>query len=367
MNREQFFAKLAPLGEDDLRKALWNLYWRGSAAVRQRIEAELEPPEVKRRPRTPPPPPDASLVRFQVEDFVALARAGAYIGGDRRVSPKERTRWRFAFRQLTADARDALRANDDKDFATAARAMATLLDFACELRGREYFRSEDPIEAAKIVISDEVAVLWGRVRDHSGLPGFAEQAAPQLIRWESEYGWTRGGWGGTREKEISLARVVERMLPVPDAWDLFADRYLAALDEVSGPPSRSGRSSRRQPWEPVDSADWRRKERTKSLAEWHGLLLDRLANGDESGASRLDRLVNHPALGGPERTFLQARRAHQCGQTERARRLIEECLSKLPGHNDFLDFAQEIGAPLPPRAREILDERARFVAKAATS
>jgi hypothetical protein len=38
MNREEFFAKLAPLDEDRLRKVLWNLYWRGPASVRERIE-----------------------------------------------------------------------------------------------------------------------------------------------------------------------------------------------------------------------------------------------------------------------------------------------------------------------------------------
>jgi hypothetical protein len=37
------------------------------------------------------------------------------------------------------------------------------------------------------------------------------------------------------------------------------------------------------------------------LAEWHGLLLDRL-DGAEA-ADRLDRPASHPALGGPELTF----------------------------------------------------------------
>ncbi len=39
MNRVQFFAKVAPLDKDRLRKALWNIYWRGSAKTRERIEA----------------------------------------------------------------------------------------------------------------------------------------------------------------------------------------------------------------------------------------------------------------------------------------------------------------------------------------
>lgn len=32
MNREQFFRAASGLDEDRLRKALWNLYWRGTAA-----------------------------------------------------------------------------------------------------------------------------------------------------------------------------------------------------------------------------------------------------------------------------------------------------------------------------------------------
>jgi len=62
MNREEFFAKLAPLDEDRLRKALWNLYWRGSATVRERIEGELDPGEHARRKRAAAAPPNPGLV-----------------------------------------------------------------------------------------------------------------------------------------------------------------------------------------------------------------------------------------------------------------------------------------------------------------
>src|SRR5262249_12546141 len=51
MDREEFFGKLAPLDEERLRKALWNLYWRGSAGMRERIEAELDPDLRGRRQR----------------------------------------------------------------------------------------------------------------------------------------------------------------------------------------------------------------------------------------------------------------------------------------------------------------------------
>jgi hypothetical protein len=105
MNREQFFGRLAGLDEQRLQKALWTLYWRGSAAVRARIEAELDAVEHGARPRPAAEPPvDPQWVRQDVAEFVALARSGAYLAGDRRVSPKERTRWRFTFQRLSTDA-----------------------------------------------------------------------------------------------------------------------------------------------------------------------------------------------------------------------------------------------------------------------
>ena len=39
---------------------------------------------------------------------------------------------------------------------------------------------------------------------------------------------------------------------------------------------------------------------------------------------------------------------------EGARRLIVACLERLPGHREFIAFAQEIGASLPDRAAEIV-------------
>jgi hypothetical protein len=51
------------------------------------------------------------------------------------------------------------------------------------------------MEAAGFVVSDAVALLWAELQAQYGFAGFAERAAPQLIRWESRYGWTRSGWG----------------------------------------------------------------------------------------------------------------------------------------------------------------------------
>src|SRR5260370_37761239 len=110
MNREEFFAKLAGLDEDRISKALWNLYWRGSAQMRERIESELDPAEDAARKRAAAEPPDPDTVLFEVCEVAELPRAGAYLAGDRRVSPKERTRWRLTFRRLAGDALAALRA-----------------------------------------------------------------------------------------------------------------------------------------------------------------------------------------------------------------------------------------------------------------
>jgi len=215
-----------------------------------------------------------------VADFVALARSGAYLAGDRRVSPKQRTRWRFTFQRLSADAQRALR---DPEPEQAATAIEQLVDLACEAREHDYFRSADPIEAARFVVSDLVALLWATLLDRYGFASFAQRAAPQLIRWESGYGWTRTGFGRTAEKETPLATVLARMLQPPDTWVGFTDAYLAALDQIAGAsaaPRRIGRS---------------RDQRTEALAAWHLLLLEHLA--DTEAEDRLDRLTQHPALG----------------------------------------------------------------------
>ena len=94
MNRDEFFAKLAPLDAEQCGTGLWNLYWRGTAAVRERIEGELDARERERQKKAAAAPPDPDLVLMEVRDFVELAESGAYIAGDRRVSRTERTKWR---------------------------------------------------------------------------------------------------------------------------------------------------------------------------------------------------------------------------------------------------------------------------------
>ena len=174
MNHEQFCDRLAALDEERVKKALWNLYWRGSASMRQRIEAELDPDGPGRR-RAEPEAVDPQWTLSEVREFVELPRSGAYLAGDRRVTPRERTRWRFTFQRLVKQVELALR---DDDIADGAAAMELLIDLAQELRGYDYFRSEDPIEAARVVVSDEVALLWSRVLDRLGFDELARSAAP---------------------------------------------------------------------------------------------------------------------------------------------------------------------------------------------
>jgi hypothetical protein len=349
MNRDQFFAKLAPLDEQRLRKALWTLYWRGSAATRERIEAELEPEPRDRPKRAPVAPVDPQWVLGEVREFIELARSGAYMGGDRRVSPKERPRWRFTFQRLVADAREAVR-HDDED-GTGATALELLIDLACALRDYDYFRSDDPVEAARFVVSDAVALLWRSVQDQHGFAAFAERAMPQLVRWESDYGWTRRGFGQIPEKETKLAVVLAQMLPVPDMWASIADCYLAALDRAASDPRARPKPS----WQ---SPDRSRERRAANLAQWHVMLLDKLI--DSEAEDRLDRLAQHPALGGPELEFLRAQLAHRRGNLSDARSLVAAGLQDLPGHHEMLEFAAQIDAPLPPRAQQIREERSRL-------
>jgi hypothetical protein len=345
MNREQFFGQLATLDEQRLKKALWNLYWRGSAATRERIQAEIDPDQHDRGKRLAKDPADPHQLLGEVGEFVALARSGAYMAGDRRVSPRERTRWRLTFKRLVTDAQAGLRG---PDAAAAATAVEQLIDLACELRDYDYFHSEDPVEAARFVVSDAAALLWGKLQAHYGFAGFAQRAAPQLIRWESRYGWTRSGCGRVSQQETSLASVLAQMLPAPDMWIGFTDRYLDALDHLArDAPARSNRA-----WRPTGRD---RDQRTAALAEWHRLLLHRLI--DSEAEDRLDRLARHHALGGPELGFLQAQLTHQRGEVSTARSLVHASLQQLPGHQGFLDFATEIGAPLPPRAQQIIKQR----------
>ncbi len=182
MNRDEFYAAIAPHDDARLRKILWTVYWRGNAQLRERIEDELRPqgqPKVKPKEELT----DPVGVLAEVTTFVELAKDGAYMAGDRRVHHTERSRWRHTFRRLAADALAALTASDP---APAQQAVAKIVDLVCDMKRYDYFHSDDPVEAAKFVVSEAVAALWESVLRHGGFAALAGRAPEQLIRWEAD-------------------------------------------------------------------------------------------------------------------------------------------------------------------------------------
>lgn len=208
---------------------------------------------------------DAEALLAEVGEFAALARHGSYMAGDRRVSPKERTRWRFTFQRLV---KATTRALEGRDVEAAASAMAALIDLACELESVDYFRSGDPVEAARFVVSDAAAVMWSAIRREQGFAVFCERAAGELVRWESRWGWTRRGDGWAASRETTLAEVVAGMLSTPDAWGLFAVHYVRARDNARA-HGRGASGVRRN-----------RRASAEDLAEWHAVLRERLTHGE---------------------------------------------------------------------------------------
>ncbi len=68
MSREQFYGQLATLDEQRLKKALWNLYRRGAAATRERIEAEIDPDQHDRGKRLAKEPADPQQLLGEVRE-----------------------------------------------------------------------------------------------------------------------------------------------------------------------------------------------------------------------------------------------------------------------------------------------------------
>ncbi|RIK14390.1 MAG: hypothetical protein DCC50_11430 [Acidobacteria bacterium] len=326
LSRDEFHAKLAGMDRGDLVKVLWTLYWRGAAPVRERIEGLLEPQHSPAREKARQEPPDAGATLAAVTEFAALARSGAYLGRDRRVSPKERTRWRMTFRSLATASQQALLGDD---VATAARAVSTLVDLACETKDMDYFRSEDPMEAARFVVSDMVGLMWARLRDTRGARDMVQLAVTDLVRWEQPHGWTRVGSGWVAKRETTLAGVLAGLLTVPDLWERAAHRYLEALDRTATRAGgRQGRS---------------RRDLAADLAGWNTLLVERLTGPEHEDL--LVRASTHAAFSGPELAFFQAQVARQRGDLPEARALVRKSLRSLPGHPLFRDFAKALDRP----------------------
>ena len=334
MDRNQFFQKLGEKTEDDLRKVLWELYWRGKAEVRTRIEDLLDPTAASKAKKASQEL-DGAWVLQDIQDFAALIRSGAYMGGTRAVTRQERSKWRVTFRKHMEDATSLL---GQGDLEAGPAATEVLIDLLCEMDGRDYVHSEDPVQATGIVVSDRVEFLWRTILAQKGFKEFVTLAPRQLIQWESTYGWTRTGGSSLSEKERTLAEVLATLLKGPDAWIGFADAYLEALDRLP-------RSARK----PVGSwsSGWggQCEERGKNLADWHERLQSYLRISDDW--DRLFKIAGHPALAGPEADFFLARLCWERGQTERAHGLLAKCLSRLPGHPGFIAFAEKIGLVRP--------------------
>ncbi|MFH1531364.1 MAG: hypothetical protein ABIK09_11615 [Pseudomonadota bacterium] len=354
LNKTEFYERMAPQDLEGLRKVLWNLYWRGGKAVHARIEEELEAPDPTRtRQKKAETLPDGEWLLHDVKDFVGLARSGAYMGGSREVGRKERSLWRVTFKRHIKDAEALLRAGG---LEAARPVLEALLDLIMEMGTFDYFHSEDPVEAMKVVVSDVVEGLWRADLRQAGLAGWAGRSAQELIRWETRHGWTRFGWSATAEKERPLADVVAAILPGGDAWMEFIDAYLVALAEAHAQDG-SMETRRLHGWMGGDAAKLARENRTERLALFNGMALERLLGSGEMETAR--RLVKHRALSGPEVRFLQALLARAEGDLDKARILVIQCLVDLPGVDEFIDFAVEIDATLPPLARERLKRRRR--------
>jgi hypothetical protein len=348
MNRDEFYAALAPHDDAHLRKVLWAVYWRGDARVRERIEDGLRPqdrPAVRRKNELP----DPARVLDEVTTFAELARDGAYMAGDRRVHHTERSKWRHTFRRLAADALAALAVSEP---APAQQAVAVIIDLACDSSRADYFHSDDPVEAAKFVVSQAAAALWESVLQCGGFAALVGRVPDQLIRWEAEYGWTRSGYGQVAAQETSLAVPLAGLLTTPDMWRRFAESYLEAL-EAAG---RADPGRPRVIYGSFDETRFRRNKRAGDLAAWHEMLLDRFAGSPEEHL--LDRLAASPALDGPELAFLRARIAERREDVSLAATFVTTCLEELPGHRGCLELAARVGAELPSRARELAAERA---------
>lgn len=119
--------------------------------------------------------PDPAAILAEVTEFAELAKSGAYMAGDRRVHHTERSKWRFTFKRLVTDALAALAASEP---GPAQEAIGKIVDLTIEMKSRDYFHSDDPVEAAKFVVSDAVAALWDSILRHDGVAAFTQRVPP---------------------------------------------------------------------------------------------------------------------------------------------------------------------------------------------
>lgn len=171
------------------------------------------------------------------------------------------------------------------DVEAGAEALEALLDVAVESSGFHYFRSEDPVAALNLVVSEQVEVLWRALLASAGLTGLARRAPGQLVRWESRGGWTVHG-EKLVGREVPLAQVLDGLLPAGDAWVTFGRAYVDLLDSLAA----ESRSSTKDKW----TAKSERSQRAFRLSGWHRLLAKRLAGTEAE--DMVPRIARHPAL-----------------------------------------------------------------------
>jgi hypothetical protein len=335
MDKTAFLKALEGRGPEELRTLLWTAYWRGGAPARERIEEQLFPAEAAVKRETAAFV-DAGACLEEVRTFCSRARAGDYMRGARDLGRKEVSGWRLTFRRLFEDATRALR-QPGRDGDPAP--LVHLLDFTFDLRNWEYFRSQDPVEAAKIVFSDRVAVLWRARIDEGGFGAFLQEAPAQFVRWESRFGWTRYDGKATGQQR-TLTEVLQGLLPGPDALLAFVRGYLAVLERLQA-RNATAQEARTRSSEP--SRDWRRdcEHRADQLEAWNALLLERL--GATEDASLLERILTLPALDGPETWHLLARLRARQGRRPEAQSLVRKALDRYPGAMSIRATATELG------------------------
>ncbi len=336
MDKTAFLKALDGRSPEDLRTMLWTAYWRGTAAMRERIEELLAPQEAAAK-RAVEARVDPTFCLDEVVTFCARARNGDYMRGARDLGRKEVTGWRFTLRRLFDE---SCRLLEQNDFQEGSEALETLLDFTCELKGRCYFRSEDQVEAAKVVVSDRVEALWLAQIRQEGFAFFIRKAPAQLLRWEEPFGWTTFGGGQTAEKERKLADLLPRLLPGADGFLVFCRAYLETLEGLQ--PRRTDPKERKRTWnDPL--ADFTRdsEKRADRLEDWHALMLDRLKGTEDEPI--LERILGHRAIQGPETWHLLGRLRQAQGRLDEAQVLIKKALSRYPGSKEFQSTALELG------------------------
>ena len=105
-----------------------------------------------------------------------------------------------------------------------------MVDLARDMRSYDYFHSDDPVETAKFVVSDAVAMLWESVLRHDGPCGFRQ---PECQSGSSAGRRTTGGPAGAtvrRRGGDALAVPLARLLATPDMWRTFAESSMEALE-----------------------------------------------------------------------------------------------------------------------------------------